>query len=146
MKRLVFFCLAMLLFVTGLAGCSLRAYTMDAILPAAVDDGTLLPLIDTVTVTRAADGAAVTVTGTEVETLMLVFENLTCIRKTPEVRTDVYTLSFTMTDPADVRPDLCIRRISATGELTLTVGEYEYYLMNGRLDTAYLDALFSGEN
>ena len=143
MKRILLFFAALLLLC--LAGCSLKAYMMDEILPLAVDDSTLLPLIGSVTVIRADDGASVTVTGTEVETLMLTFDSLTCTRKTPKVRTDVYTLSFAMTDPADVRPDLFIRRIDETGELTLTVGEYEYYLVNTRLDTAYLESLFSTE-
>lgn len=140
MKRILLLCTALLLLC--LAGCSLKTYTMDEILPPAVDDGTLLPRIGSVTVTRAADGASVTVTGTEVETLMLTFDGLICTRKAAEARTEVYTLSFAMTDPADTRPDLCIRRIESTGELTLTVGEYEYYLVNTRLDTAYLESLF----
>ncbi len=144
MKRILL--LGTTLLLLCIAGCSLKTYTMDEILPAAVDESTLLPLIDAVTITRADDGASVTVTGTEVETLMLVFDNLTCTRKTPKVRTDVYTLSFTMTDSADVRPDLRIRRIAATGELTLTLEEYEYYLVNTRLDTAYLESLFVPEN
>lgn len=146
MKRIFFLTLAFCMIACGLIGCSLRTYTMDTVLPAAVDDSTLLPLIDAVTVTRAADGASVAVTGTDVETLMLVFDNLTCTRKTAEARTDVYTLSFVMTDPADVHPDLYVRQISSTGELTLTCGEYEYFLVNTRLDTAYLDALFSNVN
>ncbi len=125
------------------AGCSLKTYTTDEILPAAVDESTLLPLIDAVTVTRAEDGASVTVTGTDVETLMLAFDSLTCTRKAPKVRTDVYTLSFSMAEADEAPSDLFIRRIDETGELTLTVGEYEYYLVNTRLDTAYLDSLFS---
>ena len=140
MKRILLLGLVLLFALTG---CSLRTYTTDEILPAAVDESTLLPRIGAVTVTRAGDGASVTVTGTEVETLMLAFDNLTCTRKNAAVRTDVYTLSFAMTDPAEVYPDLHIRRIAATGELTLTVGEYEYYLVNTRLDTACLDSLFS---
>lgn len=143
MKRILLLCTVLLL---CFAGCSLKTYTMDGILPAAVDESTLLPLIDSVTVTRAADGASVTVTGTEVETLMLMFDGLTCTRKTTAVRTDVYILSFSMTDPAETCPALFIRRIDETGELTLTVGEYEYYLVNTRLDTAYLESLFVLEN
>lgn len=140
MKRIFLFGILLAL---CFAGCSLKTYTTDEILPAAVDESTLLPRIDAVTVTRAEDGASVTVTGTEVETLMLVFDSLTCTRKNAEARTEVYTLSFAMADPADVRPDLHIREIASTGELTLTVGEYEYYLVNTRLDTAYLDSLFA---
>ena len=141
MKRFLLFCAVSVLLC--LAGCSLRTYTMDEILPDAADAVTLLPQIDAVTVTRVSDGAAVTVSGTDVETLMLVFENMTCTRKKAAERADVYTLSFAMTDPADARPVLYIEKIASTGELVFKYGEYDYFLVNTVLDTAYIESLFA---
>ena len=141
MKRFLIFCAVTVL--VCLAGCSLKTYTLDEILPVPADDVTLLPLIDAVTVTRVSDGASVTVSGTDVETLMLAFDNMTCTRKKAAERADVYTLSFAMTDPADVRPVLYIEEISSTGELVFKYGEYDYFLVNTVFDTAYLESLFS---
>ena len=141
MKRILLLCAVLL--VVCLAGCSLRTYTLDEILPAVSDEVTLLPLIDSVTVTRVSDGALAEISGTDVETLMLVFDNMTCTRKKAAERTDVYTLSFTMTDPADTRPVLYIEKIASTGELVFKYGEYDYFLVNTVLDTAYLESLFS---
>ena len=52
MKRIFLFGILLAL---CFAGCSLKTYTTDEILPAAVDESTLLPRIDAVTVTRAEE-------------------------------------------------------------------------------------------
>lgn len=141
MKRFSLF-FAFLLAAVLLVGCgSLRTYTLEEILPAPVEDATLLPLIESVTLTRASDGAEITVTGTDVEMLMLVFDGIPCTRtKSAEGLAD-YTLTFTMTDKADVRPPLYI--VIGTGEYApyFLFGEYEYDPVNLWFDTAYIDSL-----
>ena len=133
---------AVLLLCTALSGCgALRTYTLDEILPAPVDEATLLPLIESVTVTRA-DGAAVTVSGPEVETLMLCFEGLTCTRRQTEGLAPAYTLVFSMTDSSDVRPALYITPDTAEASPRLQYGEYVYDPVNTRFDLAYMDSLF----
>lgn len=141
MKRISLF-FVILLVTASLVGCgSLRAYTLDEILPAPVDESTLLPLIESVTLTRASDGEEITVTGTDVEMLMLLFDGIPCTRtKSAEGLAD-YTLTFTMTDRADVRPPLYI--VVGTGEYApyFLFGEYEYDPVNLWFDTAYIDSL-----
>ncbi len=131
------------LLCTVLAGCgSLRTYKLDEILPNPVDDATLLPLIASIEVIRAADGASVTVSGPEVETLMLSFGSLTCTKKQTDGVAAAYTVTFFMTDTADVPPALHITMDTAETDPYLQYGEYVYYPVNTRLDVAYLESLF----
>ncbi len=141
-KRL---CLSLMVLVllSALFGCGgLRTYTLDEILPAPTDDATLLPLIESVTVTRA-DGASVTVSGPEVETLMMAFGTLTCTRKQTEGVVPAYTLTFAMADPADVRLPLYVTSDTEYTDPCLQYGEYVYSPVNTRFDLQYLDGLFS---
>ncbi len=142
MKRLA--CLfAAWMIIASLAGCSsLRTYTLDEVLPAPVDDATLLSLIESVTLTRASDGAEVIVSGTDVELLMLIFDGIPCMRKKTAEGLADYTLTFRMTDEADVRPPLYI--VVGTGEYApyFLYGEYEYEPVYMWFDTTYIDSLF----
>lgn len=142
MKRLAWL-FAVLMIAVSLAGCaSLRAYTLDEVLPAPVDEATLLSLIDSVTLVRASDGASVTVEGTDVELLMLTFDGIPCMRRKSTGGLADYTITFTMTDRTDVRPPLYI--VVGTGEYVpcFLYGEYEYEPVNMRFDTTYIDSLF----
>ena len=126
-----------------LTGCvSLRAYTLDEVLPAPVDEVTMLALIDSVRVSRASDGAEITLTGTDVELLMLSFDGIPCMRRKSTVGVADYTVTFTMTDRTDIRPPLYI--VVGSGEYTpyFLYGEYEYEPVNMRFDIAYIDSLF----
>jgi len=128
-----------------LGGCSLslRTHTLDEALPRVLDDRTLLPLIESVTVTRASDGASVTLTGTEVEPLMLCFENILCTRKKETVTGSVYTVSFVMTDPAASFPPLRIAAVQGSTATVFGIGEYRYEPINMTADITYLESLFS---
>lgn len=142
MKRKRMACSALLLSLCMLAGCgNLRTYNMSEILPAALDDATLLPIIESVTVTRVSDGVSVTVTGTEVELLMLAFENLTCTR-TESVETAMdYVLDFRMADPSDIQNPLYITAETEERLPMLQHGEYTYDPITP-LDLFYIDSLF----
>ncbi len=131
-----------LLFAIALSGCSLSTYQMDELLPKAIDDATLLPIIESVTVVRSEDGAQVTVEGPEVETFMLAFDGLVCTRKEAVQRPDVFEIIFLVTEGVETPQSLCIEKIESTGELILKYGAYDYYLVNTKLDIYYLESLF----
>lgn len=139
-NRIVFF--ACLLSLCMLAGCgNLRTYNMSEILPAALDDATLLPIIESVTVTRVSDGVSVTVTGTEVELLMLAFENLTCTRTGADGTEFAYALTFQMADSSDIRNPLYVTAETEEKTPMLQYGEYTYDPITP-LDLFYIDSLF----
>ncbi|MBQ8747251.1 MAG: hypothetical protein IJZ08_05220 [Clostridia bacterium] len=142
MKR--FTCLLVILAMTVLlASCvSLRAYTLGEVLPAPVDEVTMLALIDSVTVSRASDGAEITLTGTDVELFMLSFDGIPCMRRKAADTPADYTVTFAMTDKTDTRPPLYI--VVGTGEYApyFLCGEYEYEPVNMRFDITYIDSLF----
>ncbi len=141
MRRICLF-LSLTVLVGTLFGCgSLRAYTLDEILPAPTDDATLLPLIESVTVTRA-DGESVTVSGPDVETLMMAFGTLVCTRKQTDGVAAAYTLTFVMADPSDVRPDLLVTPDTEYADPCIQYGEYLYTPVDARFDLQYLDSLF----
>ncbi len=143
MKRIAVF-LAAVLLAALFSGCaSLKSYTLGDVLPSALDDATLLSPIDSVHILRVSDGAEITVTGTDVELLMLTFDGIPCMRrKAADTATD-YTLTFTMTDKTDVRPPLHI--VIGTGEHFpyFLYGGYEYEPVNMRFDLTYIVGLFA---
>ena len=142
MKRFALL-LVCLLVTASLAGCvSLRTYTLNEVLPQPVDETTLLSLIDSVTISRASDGVEITLTGTDVELFMLTFDGIPCMRRKASGALADYTVTFSMTDKADMRPPLYI--VVGTGEYTpyFLFGEYEYEPVNMRFDMTYIDSLF----
>ncbi len=142
MKRLTLV-LSVFVLAASLFGCgSLRTYTLDEVLPAPVDEATLLSLIDSVTVVRTSDEREITVTGTDVELLMLSFDGIPCTRRESSEQAGDYVLTFTMTDKTDVRPPLYI--VLGNGEYApyFLYGGYEYESVNLWFDTAYMETLF----
>ena len=124
------------------AGCTApwSTFMMDSVLPRVVDEFTWLPLVDSVTVTRVADGASVTVSGTDVETLYACFENIACTSRKGSVA-PVYSLSYTMTDGSSVKEEILLGEYRGT--MCLTVGEYRYRPVSVELDMAYMENLFA---
>ena len=142
MRLLAGFCAALLLL--GGSGCSgLKTYMLSELLPEVIDDATLLARVDAVTVTRFSDGSAVTLEGAALETLMMSFENVTCIRVSEKkaYRPD-YTLDFTMSAPGESVPPLQISRLYENAPTRFTLGEEAYETINMTLDPVSLESLF----
>ena len=125
-----------------LAGCA-RTYSLDEVLPPETDEKTLLPTYSSVTVTRVADGASVTLNGTESEQLMLCFDKIVCTRERAKGVPGIYTVSFAMIDPAEETPVLIIDRVHAHTATAFEVGAYRYVTVNMTADIAYLESLFT---
>lgn len=125
-----------------LGGCMTPWSTveMDEILPPILDEVTLLVQVESVTVTRASDGASVTVDGTEVELLYACFSGTECTRRSGSV-TPLYTLDFTMADPANVCGRVTVG--AYRGTVCCTVGEYRYRPVTVEFDLSYIEALFA---
>lgn len=127
-----------------LCGCtSLWTYELDDVLPPVLDEYTLLPQIESLTVTRESDGAQITLSGTDVEALMMCFENIVCVRKKSPPPAAAYVVEFVMTDPTDVRAPLIIGEVKSSRASSFGVGEYLYESINMQMDVRYLEQLFS---
>lgn len=143
MKRSVAVLLVMLCVLPLLFGCtSLRTYNLDDALPDALDAYTLLPLIESVKITRQSDGAVVTLTGTDVDKVMLCFENIVCTRKKSAPPAAAFVVEFTMVDKTDVRPPLYIGGVKNSRARVFGIGEYFYESVNMQMDVAYIEKLF----
>ena len=132
----------LLLLAALLSACSLTTYRMDEILPAPIDAATLLPIIESVSVVRPADGATALVAGTAVETFMLSFDGLVCTRKAAAEYPLLYTVHFQLADGE--QPVLQIKTVESTGEIFFGFGEYDYYLVNTKWDVYAIESLLSG--
>lgn len=131
----------LLLLCLLLSGCAMpwSTFQMEEVLPPILDEFTWLPLLDSVTVTRVSDGASVTVSGTDTELLYGCFEETPCTRRAGSV-TEMYTLRFTMCDPADVRPSAAVGEYRGT--VCVAVEGYRYRPVSSSFDLAYLEGLF----
>ena len=138
-RLIAFFSLTALLF----CGCAaLRMHYLDENLPEALDAVTLLPIVESVTVTRLSDGASVTVEGAEIERLRMCFENIQCARTKTNDIPNTYTVAFRcvsgetvmMYIGADENDPMYARRI--------LVGEYIYYPLD-LIDIRYIVELFA---
>ncbi|MBQ5887238.1 MAG: hypothetical protein IIW82_06280, partial [Clostridia bacterium] len=99
MKRIAAVLLMIVCILPLLCGCtSLRTYMLDDNLPHVLDEYTLLPLIESVKITRQSNGATVVLTGTDVDKLMLCFENIVCTRKKSPPPAASYVVEFIMVD------------------------------------------------
>lgn len=127
-----------------LCGCtSLWTYELDDALPPVLDEYTLLPQIESLTVTRESDGAQITLSGTDVEALMMCFENIVCVRKKSPPPAAAYVVEFLMVDRNDVRDPLIIGEVKSSRALSFGVGEYLYESINMQMDVRYLEQLFA---
>ena len=143
MKRIAAVVLMIVLAFPLLCGCtSLRTYMLDDALPDVMDEYTLLPLIESVKITRQSDGAAVVLTGTDVDKLMMCFENIVCTRKKSAPPAASYVVEFTMADKTDVRPSLIIGGVKNSRAAMFGIGEYLYESINMQMDVTYLEQLF----
>ncbi len=142
MKKTVKIMTVVLAAVLLCTGCSApwSTFMMDDVLPPVVDEITWLPLVESVTVTRLSDGASVTVSGTDVETLYACFENIGCTRRSGGV-TPVYSLSYVMTDNAAALADVQLGEYRGT--MCVAVGEYRYRPVSIELDMTYIENLFA---
>ena len=126
-----------------LFGCgSLRTYMLDEGFPAQTDPKTLLPVYDAVTVTRASDGYAVTLSAVEAEPLLLSFENLICTREKAQGLAGAYTLTFSMTDPSASAPVFVIGEVSGGTATAFEIGGWRYVPFDEAVDLAALIHLF----
>ena len=126
-----------------LCGCtSLWTYELDDALPPVLDEYTLLPQIESLTVTRESDGAQITLSGTDVESLMMCFENIVCVRRKSPPPAAAYVVEFHMTDHSDVRDPLIIGEVKSSKAIAFGVGEYLYESINMQMDVRYLEQLF----
>lgn len=143
MKRVAAVILMIVCVFSLLCGCtSLRTYMLDDALPDVLDEYTLFPLIESVKITRQSDGAAVVLTGTDVDKVMLCFENIVCTRKKSPPPAASYVVEFTMTDKTDVRPPLIIGVVKNSRATVFGIGEYYYESVNMKMDVTYLEQLF----
>ena len=135
---LLLLCTALLL-----GGCAApwSTFYMEDVLPPILDEFTWLPLVDSVTVTRVSDGAVVTVSGTDVELLYGCFEETECTRRSGTVSA-LYTVEFTMTDPADMRPALAVGEYRGT--VCCAMDGYRYRPVSVSFDLAFIEGLFAG--
>ena len=143
MKRIAAVLLMIVCTLPLLCGCtSLRTYMLDDNLPHVLDEYTLLPLIESVKITRQSDGATVVLTGTDVDKLMLCFENIVCTRKKSPPPAASYVVEFIMADKTDVRPPLMIGGVKNSRAAVFGIGEYYYESVNMKMDVTYLEQLF----
>ena len=143
MKRIAAVLLMIVCVLPLLCGCtSLRTYNLDDALPRVLDEYTLLPLVESVTIRRQSDGATVVLTGTDVDKLMMCFENIVCTRKKSAPPAASYVVEFTMADKTDVRPSLIIGGVKNSRAAVFGVGEYYYESVNMKMDVTYLEQLF----
>ena len=143
MKRIAAVLLMIVCVLPLLFGCtSLRTYMLDDALPDVLDEYTLLPLIESVKITRQSDGATVVLTGTDVDKLMMCFENIVCTRKKSAPPAASYVVEFTMEDKADVRPPLIIGGVKNSRATVFGIGEYYYESINMKMDVTYMEQLF----
>lgn len=141
MKKTTIFAL-LAAFCLLLSGCALpwSTFQMEDVLPPILDEFTWLPLLESVTVTRASDGASVTVSGTDTELLYDCFVQTPCTRRSGSV-TEIYTLSFTMCDASDVRPSASVGEYRGT--VCVAFDGYRYRPVSASFDLAYLEGLFA---
>lgn len=128
---------------------SLRTHMLNENLPAALDPRTLLPVVESVTVTRASDGASVTVSGTDVEQLLMCFENIPCTRKKYDPENvqiaAFYTIEFHMSDPDNSRPPMeIVAEENGVRASCFYIGEYRYK-PTIPVDLHHMAGLFSQE-
>lgn len=143
MKRIAAVLLMIVCVLPLLFGCtSLRTYMLDDALPDVLDEYTLLPRIASVTITRQSDGATVVLTGTDVDKLMMCFENIVCTRKKSAPPAASYVVEFTMEDKTDVRPPLIIGGVKNSRATVFGIGEYYYESINMKMDVTYMEQLF----
>lgn len=143
MKRMIAIVLTVACVFPLLFGCtSLRTYMLDDALPDVLDEYTLLPLIESVKITRQSDGATVVLTGTDVDKLMMCFENIVCTRKKSAPPAASYVVKFTMEDKTDVRPPLIIGGVKNSRATVFGIGEYYYESINMKMDVTYMEQLF----
>jgi hypothetical protein len=143
MKRIAAVLLMIVCTLPLLCGCtSLRTYMLDDNLPHVLDEYTLLPLIESVKITRQSDGATVVLTGTDVDKLMLCFENIVCTRKKSPPPAASYVVEFIMADKTDARPPLMIGGVKNSRAAVFGIGEYYYESVNMKMYVTYLEQLF----
>ena len=123
-------------------GCSApwSTFMMDSVLPPVVDTFTWLPVVESVTLTRISDGASVTVSGTDVETLYACFENIGCTRRSGTVAA-MYSMQYTMADGSAFAEEILLGEYRGT--ICLTIGEYRYRPVSIELDMTYIENLFA---
>ena len=127
-----------------LGGCtSLRTHKLDDALPDVLDEYSLLPQIESVKITRCADGKQIVLSGTEVDTVMLCFENIVCTRKKSPPPDASYVVEFVMTDSAVVCDPLAIGEVKASRASAFGIGEYYYESIHMKMDVTYLEQLFA---
>ncbi len=135
----VLVCACLLLF-----GCtSLRTHELDDALPDVLDEYTLLPLIESVTITRQADGKQIVLHGTEVDTVMLCFENIVCTRKKSPPPAAAYVVEFVMTEGVPAAAPLVIGEVKSSWASAFGIGEYYYESIHMKMDVTYLEQLFA---
>ena len=124
------------------AACGgLKTYTLSELIPPVLDDATLLPVLASVTVTRVSDGAAVTLEGREVETLMLCFDNVVCTQEKKTGAAGAYVVSFERTDEVQA-PSMVIDGVKDGYATAFEIGGYRYVTVNMTADLTYLLSLF----
>lgn len=135
--------LTVFLCVLLMYGCtSLRVYELDDALPEVLDEFSLLAQIESLKITRVSDGMQITVSGTDVDTVMMCFENIACTRKKAEAPAASYVVEFVMVDRTDVRDPLIIGEVKSSSAIRFGVGEYLYESINMKMDVRYLEQLF----
>lgn len=133
----------MLLALTLLLFTGCRAYSLTDELPPLIDPQTQLPKVTAISVTRASDGAVVTLTETaDLNTMMLQLdgirgsktkEELTRFTKTYPI---LYTITFFVGDSAEPVLYVC-------GTEEFYRSDYSWLAVRGGVDLLYLESLFA---
>ena len=136
--------------VLMLFGCGIgdvwRTCLLQEALPAILDEHTMLPLVDCVTVTRTAHGDTVVLEGADAETFMLGFENILCKReKGGEVEGD-YVIDFLLTDGTSVAPPLLVGKTENSKTDSFFIDGYIYTAVHESVDIAFIEGLYDETN
>lgn len=136
--------LVLLIMLTLLLFTGCRAYTLTDQLPTLIDPQTQLPAVTTIVVTRASDGAVVTLTEVaELNTMMLQIDGIrgTTTKEELSQFTEKYPLLYTI-EFADVDE---IFTLYVCGEEEFYCNGQGWLAIRGGMDLFYLEGLFPVE-
>ncbi len=137
MKKLISALLITVMFLLLLSSCDAPGtYKIGDLLPPLIDAKTAYPYITSVDVVRESDGASVTLTGGDIDTVRMQLEGIKGSRKKDDGSfPPAYTVTFHTTD-ADYTFGLA-------DKYNMTHDGYIYLIIYSSVDLVYFEALFN---